>query len=70
MCQQFAITPSVPGQTTPWGSRFQKRIKIQGPNRKEGDLVTSWQLDREESNPRLITNWLEVYPEEIIDNES
>lgn len=68
--QRFATAPSIPGQNTPWGSRFQRRIRIQGPNGKEGDLVTSWQLDLEESNPRLITNWLEVYPEEMINNES
>lgn len=61
--QGFPTAPSTPGKTTTWGSRFQLRIKIQGLNGRQGDLITNWQIDQDKNTPRLITNWLEVYQE-------
>ena len=68
--QSFATAQSIPGQTTTWGSRFRLRIRIQGFNGKQGNLVTNWQIDRDKNVPRLITNWLEIYQEEEPNYES
>jgi len=63
-------TSSTPGKTTIWGVRFQLRIKIQGLNGRQGDLITNWQIDQDKNTPRLITNWLEVYQEQEPNYES
>lgn len=68
--QGFSTAQSTPGKTTTWGSRFQLRIKIQGLNGRQGDLMTNWQIDRDKNTPRLITNWLEVYQEQEPNYES
>jgi hypothetical protein len=58
--QGFANEPTIPGEACDLGLRFKVRVRIKGPNRKEGTLVTSWQIDNGKDIPRLITNWLEV----------
>jgi hypothetical protein len=54
-------TPATLGKTSTHGQRFEVRVQIQGPNGKNGTLVTVWQYDNGSSSPRLITNWLEVH---------
>jgi hypothetical protein len=58
--QGLPAAPSIPGQTSAYGTRFKVRLRIEGPNGTEGTLVTTWQIDRGKETPRLITNWLEV----------
>jgi hypothetical protein len=58
--QGLVDAPSIPGQPSIHGSRFQVKVRVKGPNGGEGTLVTSWQIDRDRDVPRLVTNWLEV----------
>ena len=37
------------------------QYSIKGFNDKSGNLITIWQIDRDKTIPRLITNWVEVY---------
>lgn len=53
--------PATLGKVTPHGLRLDVRIKIRGPNGKEGTLFTAWQQDKGSKVFRLITNWLEVH---------
>ena len=62
--------PAVKGQTSIYGFRFQVRVRIRGLNKREGTLVTHWQIDNGKEIPRLITNWLEVNKREEDNNES
>ncbi|MBN3911412.1 MAG: hypothetical protein HWQ35_34215 [Nostoc sp. NMS1] len=62
--------PAVKGQRSIYGFRFQVRVRIQGLNKREGTLVTHWQIDNGKEIPRLITNWLEVNKREEDSNES
>lgn len=55
--------PSTEGQTSPYGTRFEVRSTILGPNGGEGTLVSVWQIDKSSETPRMITNWLEVHKE-------
>lgn len=44
-----------------YGQRLIVRSKLEGPNGKDGTLVTFWQYDIGSENPRMITNRLEVH---------
>lgn len=59
--QQLATTEAIQGQVSKYGLRFRVKVSIQGPNGKQGDLQTIWQIDNGSEAPRLITTWLEVY---------
>jgi hypothetical protein len=59
--QAILEAPANPGKLTPYGVRFNVFITIQGASGQQGILKTVWQIDRGKENPRLITNWLEVY---------
>ncbi|MEA5510610.1 hypothetical protein VB715_12625 [Crocosphaera sp. UHCC 0190] len=47
-------------EPSPYGTRFTVIISITGLNNRKGKLVTKWQIDNNQTIPRLITNWLEV----------
>lgn len=53
--------PAVQEKTNIYGLRFEVQVKIQGFNGQEGTLITKWQIDRGQTIPRLITNWLKIY---------
>ncbi len=55
--------PAFPAQTSTYGLRFAVQVGVQGPNGRTGKLNTIWQIDRDQENPRLITNWLQVQQE-------
>jgi hypothetical protein len=48
-------------QTTRHGTRVSTRTLVRGPNGRRGTLVSVWQYDGDSSEPRMITNWLEVH---------
>ena len=52
--------PANQGKTSTYGPRFVVNVEVEGPNGKKGTLVTTWQVDKDKSFPRLITNWIEV----------
>jgi hypothetical protein len=52
--------PANQGKTSTYGPRFVVQVEIEGPNGKKGTLVTTWQVDKDKSFPRLITNWIAV----------
>ncbi len=52
---------AIEGHPTPYGTKFEVRIEIVGPNGKHGTLVTVWQIDIGQTAPKLITNWVEVH---------
>jgi uncharacterized protein YukE len=58
---QLPETTATFSKTTEWGSRFQVRTTIAGPNGRMGTLVTVWQYDKGSDIPKLITNWLETH---------
>lgn len=58
LARQLPTTPAKRGKTTAFGERFEVRVPIKGPT-GDGTLVTVWQIEGTE--PRLITNWLEVH---------
>jgi Domain of unknown function (DUF6883) len=58
---QLPETAATFSKTTEWGSRFQVRTTIEGPNGRMGTLVTVWQYDKGSEIPKLITNWLETH---------
>jgi hypothetical protein len=59
--KQLGNTPAIPQDETAYGLKFEVRVIITGLNGKQGNLFTGWQIDKGKNNPRLITNWLEVY---------
>ena len=48
------------GKNNAYGIRFKVTIKIKGFNTRTGDLTTIWQIDKNSTIPRLITNWVKV----------
>ena len=62
--QQLLKTPATEGNVSLYGSRYEVRTRLRGPNGVEGTLVTVWQIDIGSDAPPLITNWLEVHRRE------
>ena len=58
---QLEKIPARRGKLTPFGSRFEVDVPIQGPNGKSAILETFWQFDGGSEVPRLISNWAKVY---------
>ncbi len=61
--QLRAKVPNLPAtQEEPsiYGLRFEVQVTIRGLNGKEGNLITKWQIDRGQTIPRLISNWLKI----------
>ncbi|MDJ0658862.1 MAG: hypothetical protein QNJ42_05165 [Crocosphaera sp.] len=58
---QLEHTPAIFNEPSPYGNRFTVIISITGLNNREGKLVTKWQIDNNQTIPRLITNWLQVF---------
>jgi hypothetical protein len=52
--------PANQGETTTYGLRFIVNVEVEGPNGKKGTLVTAWQIDKDKSFPKLITNFIKV----------
>jgi hypothetical protein len=52
--------PANQGKNSTYGPRFVVNVEVEGPKGKKGTLVTTWQVDKDKSFPRLITNWIEV----------
>ena len=53
-------TTAYKSKNNPYGIRFEVTITIRGLNGRTGDLITIWQIDRDKTVPRLITNWVKV----------
>ncbi|HVX44364.1 MAG TPA: hypothetical protein VHC49_10780 [Mycobacteriales bacterium] len=60
---QLGSSPTERQEDTPFGQRYQTQTVITGPNGRKGTAVASWQIDKGESHPRLLTLWLEVHQE-------
>ncbi len=45
---------------SPFGTKYEVRGRIRGPNGREGNVVSIWMIRRGESSPRLVT----AYPGE------
>jgi hypothetical protein len=54
------MNPDNQGNTSTYGPRFEVQVEVEGPNGKKGNLVTAWQVDKDKSFPRLITNFIKV----------
>ena len=59
--KELPTAPATEGKESAYGTRYEVRSHLQGPNGKEGTLATVWQTDKGSENPRMITNWLEVH---------
>jgi hypothetical protein len=57
---QLSNAPASAGKANPFGRGFEVMVEINGPNGKAGTLVTLWQIDVDDTIPRLISNWLKV----------
>lgn len=60
-----ASLPSADSKTyaSEYGQRARVALPLQGPNGRDGKLVTVWQIESGSRVPRLITNWLKVQRE-------
>ncbi len=59
--QELLSTPAVASERPQIAEpRFMVQIKIIGPNKRSGTLITVWQIDKGQDAPRLITNYLKV----------
>lgn len=56
-----ALSPHPPPRPSAWGMRYDTKTLITGPNGRKGMLNAVWQQDPGVSEPRLITNWLQVH---------
>lgn len=52
--------PANQGNASTYGPRFVVQVEVKGPNGKKGTLVTAWQVDKDKSFPRLVTNFIKV----------
>jgi hypothetical protein len=46
-----------------YGTRYETRTVLKGPNGRVGSLIVIWQVAPSTVVPRLITNWFEVHKE-------
>ncbi len=58
--QILPYTSAYKNKNNQYGLRLKVTIKIKGFNGEQGNLITIWQIDQDQTIPRLITNWLEV----------
>ncbi len=61
LCKALPYAIAYSSKNNTYGMRFKVMITIKGFNDKSGNLITIWQIDRDKTIPRLITNWVEVY---------
>lgn len=70
LCIKLPNLPAIQEEPNIYGLRFEVQVTIRGLNGKKGNLITKWQIDRGQSRPRLISNWLKIPQSRETTNES